>query len=786
MRLSVLAGCFGMLWMSLSVGLPLTMFLEAIGASGVMIGLITTVRLFSMSAQIPGAVLAEAVGSRKQVWAVMALLHRALWFVPAGLALFCDPDNAWIPLVVALVVTLSDILGHGASAPWLSWMTDLVPKRSSGRFWGTRQSIVTSVSLLGLWAAGFLLDLYPDKDHGLFGFAVVFGLAGVFGIADILLHLGVQEPGAAVPQRSVSRLNRLLAPLQNMEFRRLTLSLGLWNFGFFMIATFGIVYLRKEFSLSYAELASLTVAGAVGSVISSHFLGKLIDRLGARISCALLFLTAPLTLSFYFFLNREIWNIGGIELSQVTILVFAASLAGGGLFSGIGLCQIRLVGLLSPPEGRTLWLAVHFSLVGILSAMGPLTGGVIMDWFDSRSLKMSLMGGVELSFYHVQILLFVFVAWAVALPLLLRVRTPVKEIAFNLAFSEIFLTSPVQVLRNFYNISLLNSGATRLERVRAARHLGGTRSLLAIPDLIDKLDDPSLDMREEAIEALGEIASPESLQPLIERLKEPGNWLAPQICRALRKARRAEAVDVLLAQLRCGEREVLLESVRALGAIGQRRAIPGILDLIRDTRDQKLLSVCGDALAALGELSVAWQIIPQLRETVSPTLKQALALALGDLLGEKERFYELLVVDRDAAGAGAAKALARLLRRVRRLFPKASRQIETIPEVEEAYMDCEWARAASLLLHLGLHLVQFKHRLHLTLDPEQAMQNLMELDRQAAIVVWYLKILNEPWWANGLDLRDGTDVLLGIHIVSALVNTEPGTPPKPTEAAKAG
>jgi MFS family permease len=772
MRLSILAGCFGMLWMSLSVGLPLTMFLEAIGASGVMIGLITTVRLFSMSAQIPGAVLAEAFGSRKRVWAVMALLHRALWFVPAGLALFCQPEDAWVPVVVALVVTLSDILGHGATAPWLSWMTDLVPKGSSGRFWGTRQSIVTAVSLLGLWSAGFLLDLYPNRDHGLFGFAVVFGLAGVFGIADILLHLGVREPGAAVPQLAVSRLHRLLAPVKNIEFRRLTLSLGIWNFGFFMVATFGIVYLRKAFGLSYAELASLTVAGAVGSVISSHFIGKLIDRLGARISCALLFLSAPLTLSPYFFLNREIIPVGGIELSQVTILIFLASLAGGALFSGVGLCQIRLVGLLSPPEGRTLWLAVHFSLVGILSAMGPLAGGAVMDWFDSRTQGKSLFEGMEFSFYHVQILLFALVAWAMALPLLLRVRTPVREIAFNLAFSEIFLTSPVQVLRNFYNISLLNSGSTRYERLRAARKLGGNRSLLAIPDLIAKLDDPSLDMREEAIEALGEIASPEALQPLIERLGEPGNWLAPQICRALRKARRPEAVDVLLAQLQGGDREVQLESVRALGAIGDRRAIPGIIELIRDTRDHKLLTVCGDALAALGELSVAWQIIPQLRETTNPTLKQALSLALGDLLGEKERFYELLICEREAAGSGAAKVLAKLLRRVRKSFPRAGKQIETIAEIEESYMGGDWSQSSALLLHLGLHLVQFKHRLQLTLDPDQAMQTLMEKDRQAAIVVWYLKILGEPWKVGEADLRNGTDLLLGFHILCSLLGTE--------------
>lgn len=777
MRLSILASCLGMLWMSLSVGLPLTMFLEAIGASGIMIGLVTTVRLFSMSAQIPGAVLAEAVGSRKRVWAVLALLHRALWFIPAGLALVCTPEEAWVPLVVAVIVTVSDLLGHGSAAPWLSWMTDLVPSRSSGRFWGTRQSIITAVSLLGLWSAGFILDLYPGKDHGLFGFAIVFTLAGIFGVADILLHLGVHEPGSAIPQHHSSQFRRLLAPIRHLEFRRLTLCLGLWNFGFFMVSTFGIVYLRKAFSLSYAELASLTVAGAIGSVVSSYFIGKLIDRLGPRISGALLFLAAPLSLFPYFFIQETSLPWGSISISQITLLIFLASLAGGALFSGIGLCQIRLVGLLSPPEGRTLWLAVHFSVVGILSALGPLTGGAIMDWFEQHPWNLQLPGGIDFSFYHAQILLFALVAWSGALPLLLRVRAPGREISFNIAVSEMFLTSPVQVLRNFYNISLLNSGTTRLKRVRAAKNLGGNRSLLALPDLIEKLDDPSLDMQEEAIEALGTIGTTEAVGHLLTRLREPGYWLAPQVCRALRQAGRSEAVEPLLDCLRCGDRETVLEGIRALGAIGDRRAIPGILDLIRDTRDRKLLAVSGEALAALGELSAAWQIIPQMRETDNPTLKRALALALGDLLGEREKFYELLIADRETFGAGASKVLARLTRRTKKFFPKATRQIEMIPEIEEAYLESDFARSAALLLHLGLHLVQFIHRLQLTLDPDQAMHNLMERDRQSAIAIWFLKILSEPWEVGGRDLRDATDLLLGFHILAGLIAPEriPGT-----------
>jgi len=771
MRLSIFAGCLGMLWMSLSVGLPLTMFMEALGASGVLIGLITAVRLTSMAAQIPGAMLAEAMGSRKRVWAALALSHRALWFVPAALALVAHTGEPWIPVVVVAAVALSEMLGNASGAPWLSWMTDLIPGRTSGKFWGTRQSVVTAVSLGGLWLAGYLLDSYDGRQAtaSLAGFALVFALAAVFGLLDIIVHLGVPEPARGAVQEGSPAWRRMLAPLRSDAFRRLTLAIGVWSFGFAMVGTFGIVYLKKEFGLSYSELAALTVAGALGSVASSYYLGRLIDRVGARVSASLLFLTAPLSMLGYFFIGEGVHEFAGLRVSNATLIIFLTSICGGALFSGVGLCQIRLLGVLSEASGRTMWMAVHACLIGFLAAMGPLVGGVVMDWFSAHPTGWELPGGIGFSFYHAQILLFFLAAWGVALPVLLSVRMPELEMPFNAVVSEMLLTSPVQVVRNFYNISLMTTGATRRDRAGAARKLGGTRTRLAVPDLVAKLEDPSLDLQEEAVEALGAIGSLEAVDALLQRLRDPFTLIAPQLCRALRQAADPRAVDALICQLTSPDREVVIESVRALGAIGERRAIPGILDLMKETRDRKLLAVSSEALAALGELSAAYQIIPQVRETESRTLKQALSLALGDLLGEREVFYQLLILDRESHGAGAAKALGRLGRRVKKHFPKAVRQIASIEELEAAYELGDVAGSSGLLLHLGLHLIQFIHRLQLTLDPEQAMLNLMECDRQAGITVWYLKILHEPWEIHGRDARECSDILLGIHILTSLM-----------------
>ena len=741
---------------------------------GLMIGLITAVRLTSMAAQVPGAFLAEASGSRKKVWAALALLQRGLWIVPAIVAVSADKNFVWIPAVVFAAVALSELFGNASCAPWLSWMTDLIPGRSSGKFWGARQSVRTAASLGGLWLAGFLLDAYDGRrSGGLDGFGIVFFMGTIFGLLDVLFHRWVPEPANTVARvLKGAQWHGILAPLKNAAFRKLTLSIGLWSFGFSMIGTFGIVYLKKAFGLSYSELASLTVAGGIGSIVSGYYLGQLIDRIGARVSACLLLLTSPLCMVGYFFIGYGVFEIFGTRISSVTAVAFVCSVAGGALFSGVALCQIRLMGLLSEPSGRTMWMAMHACLIGLLSALGPIIGGMVMDWFDNHPSNWLLIGGVPFSFYHAQILIFLVVALAVALPVLLSIRVPHNEMPFTDAVSEMLLTNPLQVVRNFQNIGMMNYGATKRERIGATRRLGGTRTRLAIPDLVSKLEDPSLDLQEEAVEALGNIGTEEAVEALILKLRDPSNLVAAKICRALRQAANPRAVEVLISKLDIGEPETVIEGVRALGEIGDRRAIPFVLDLMKETRDHKLLAVCGEALAALGELSAAYQIIPQMRETDSRALKRALALAVGDLLGEREKYYRLLILESESHGAGVMQVLGRLSRAVKRRFPSAKAQIDSIFELESAYESSNVPACADILLHLGLHLIQFLHGLQLTLDPDKAIHNLMDCSRQSTIALWFLKILAEPWTVGGVDTRDLPGILLGIHILTSLMEAD--------------
>jgi MFS family permease len=771
-RISISASCLGMFWISLTFAMPMTMFMEAIGATGVLIGAMTTMRLLAMVMQIPGAIVSENLGSRKKFWAPLVIVHRAMWLGAAVLAVIWRPEYAWLPLAMVAIVAASDALGNLAAASWFSWMADLIPPKTTGRFWGIRQTFVTAAGIAGLGLAGFILDLFrePAGAHPrTIGFAIVFALGGILGIADVLVHLWVKEPMPAEPDRHRSIFARVLAPLRNVPFRQLTIAFGAWNFAVAMVGAFGIVYLKRDFHVSYLEIASLSIAGSVGAMATGYSFGHLIDRIGARVLGGVLLMLAPLTHLAWFFISEGEISIAGVQISRPMLFVLPTTFLSGAIFSGIALCQFRLAPALSSAAGRTVSMAMHWSVVGLVAALGPFLGGAIMDFFVHHPIAWKLPSGMPVSFLHVLLAIFALVAWGIALPLLLRIQSPSAEVPLTSAISRLFLVNPLNAVRNLYNMHVVSAHTSSRQRASAAKSLGMFRSGLAVTDLIDRLDDPSLDVQEHAIEALQEIDAPEAIEALLRKLADPGCELAPQVCRALRGKGDVRCVEPLLRLLGSPDRETLCQSARSLAEIGDRRAVPHLLNLIKQSRDNRVIAAASDALAALGELSATHQIIPQMRTAGNRTLKRALALAAGDLLGERETYYKLLITEIEEPGAAAAATLHDLKRNVRKGFPDATRQIETISLIEGAYQEGEIARCAELLLHLGLHLVQFIHRVPLTLDPDRAMQNLLERDRRSAMGIWFLKVLNEPWEMDGRDSREPADILLGIHVVAGFL-----------------
>jgi MFS family permease len=785
MRINVIAGSLGMMWVAVAMGTPLTMFLERLGASGVLIGLTATVQQLAMLLQVPSSLFTERLAARKPFWAVVIILQRLLWFAPAVLALCArQAGRAAGPIMVG-IVALSAVLTHVVTAAWWSWITDLIPERLRGSFWGKRQSAVTAANVLAVWGAGYLLDRFPDPIHpgGTFaGFAIVFALAAVAGTVDIVVHLGVPEPRRP-PRRETSMWRQVLAPLRNRDFLRVTLAVGAWTFGVGLVGQFGVLCLTREFAVTYMQLSATTISAAIGVIAAGLLWGYVMDRLGARNLGAITLAIAPFFGLAWFFMRPESvalnvpW-VGAIVLPQPILILLGANVVSAVFYSGVGLAQVGLLAATTPVEGRTLAMAVHWSLVGLMAALGPVAGGAVMDWLTQHPPAWRLPSGARFTFFHALVLLHMAVSWLAALPLLLRVTRRPGEVGVRTAFSRLMVGNPLRAVSSVYNILAMNVAVSSRRRASAMRRLGAERTALALTDLIANLDDPAAEVREAAVMALGRIGSPEAVDALLARLNDPQTDLIPQIARALRDARSPRSVEPLIRRLSDSDRETVAEAARTLGEIGDRSAAAALLKLLRGTKDAKVISAASEALARLGEMAAIYEILPRMCGTSNPVLKRSLAVVVGDLLGRPGEFYGVLVQDQRAPGAEAQRLLRILADRIAEATPgslaaQGAKLIAKGRDLHAAYETDQVERCVDLLIELAIGLAALHYGIEFGGDVEVFMETLIWHDVKFALGLWFHSLLRERLKAVPRRPVDRGDVLLGIYALSGWTPSPP-------------
>ena len=783
LRINIAAGCMGMIWGTIVAGMPLTMFMKSIGASGVMIGLTATVGQVAMALQVLSAIVAERLPSRKIFFGAALIPHRALWFIPALLPLFLPAHSPWLAPVVIWVVAISGMLGQLGGASWWSWMADLVPEGQRASFWGKRHSIISVASLFGLMAAGYLLDVFPDPDKpggSFIGFSLVFGAAALVGTSDIVLHLWVPEPMPVVASSSRGVFQRLILPFHNRDFLWLTLAMGVWAFAAGVTGQFGLIYLNRDLEVSYSGLSILAVCGMMGASIAGILWGYVMDRIGARNFGAIMLLLAPVPNVAWFFLEKRLVAIhvpflSVFNVSQILLALGVASILSGLIFSGVALAQVSLLPALSPKEGRTMSMAAHWSVVGLIGALGPVLGGRLMDglheWLPRHPLGVTLPTGLPVSFFHVLLLINAAIIWLIGLRLMLAIKQRAGEMGFRAALSTLPFMNPLRTISGIYNIYSMLSSTSRLNRADAVRRVGDDKLRIAVRDLIVQLDDASSDVREAAAIALGKIGSPDAVDALVSKLDDPQADLAPQIARALRQAGSAQAVEALIRRLNDPDRETVTETARALGDIGDARAREPLLGVLQRSRDAKVVSASSEALAHLGEMAALYEIIPRMKAATNPVLKHSLAIAVGDLLGVPGEFYQVLVREQREAGS-----------EIERLFLALRDAIEAVHEGElESQGHQLQDKAATLCLQLqgegrtasvadlfdlAVGLAALRYGQEFGRDAEAFVETMIWNDRRFGLAAWCLELLRDPEGGGASSVPDQVEILLGLYLLS--------------------
>jgi len=683
LRLNIAVGAMGMAWYSVCSAQQVlqVFFKNHLDASDRELGLLVAVGQFAAPFHLLAILIYGWLSRRKVYWVVIHVLHRLLGYVLAGVAIHAarGGDRDLGVAVILWASAASWVLTMVSAAGWWSWIADLVPENVRGTFFGRRSAIIHAFNMIWFFAIQISLDYLTSADS-LHVYAFVFALGGTLGILDIVLHAFIPEPKRH-PAESNIGWREFLEPMRNWNFVQFSLAIGLFTFSTSIFGPFIAPYITADVAKGgigapNTWLGIMFVIGQSIWIATVTAWGMLMDRFGTK-PIVILGALFPLTWVGYLFLTPTNYCF------ILPVVALLGGLISPGYWNGVG--QLMLT--LTPQRNRTAFVAWHSVIVGMIAAGGSILGGVLKDAVREFHTD---VGGIPVTSFHV-VAAVCFVLCAPSLVMLSRIRKgrerPVGFVVSRLATPGVF--------RTFLNLSTITSASSSTQAARALRTMDGASSHLAAADIIERLDDPDPEVREEAARALGRIGSLEAVDALVARLRDPASTIRPEAARALGQIGDPRAVPALIEGLGGGPEELEDTCAQALGTIGGRESLRHLRRALNGQHAERVFVSTAEAVSKHGILEAAMDIFPRLHTTTNPVLRGQLAIAMGNLLGEPGQFYRFLTGETAHQG----KNLGRLFRSARRAVRsfRASLPAGATPGDALDDLEAELARARGLM-----------------------------------------------------------------------------------------
>ncbi len=384
MRMSVADGVFAQLFLTLTTGSFVTALALFMGANDLVLGLISALPVVAGLLQLPAAWLVERQGHRRKI-TVWASLGRVLWVVPAAL-LFAPIPPDWRLGLAVLAMTISLALLAVSTNAWLSWMSDLIPPTLRGRFFGSRNAVLSLVGLLTIPAGGALLDLARGAGYPDLGFLTLYSVAALAAL--ISTWFVSRQPEPPFQRAAGSGFVALMrAPLRDRSFRGFVLTLTLWGIGVNVGTPFFSAQALKVLHVSYSQLASLDMTTVAVTLLCQPIWGRWADQVGHRRILTIGMIGAsPLALTWLFITPDRLW------------LLYANNVLAGIFWSALNLELSNRLMERAPVAGRAGYMAVYWAFTGLIAFFASLGGGLLAN---ALGAGVYALGPLTLNHYQV-------------------------------------------------------------------------------------------------------------------------------------------------------------------------------------------------------------------------------------------------------------------------------------------------------------------------------------------------------------------------------------------------
>jgi MFS family permease len=364
LRLSIVEGLLSNIHITVTGGAFVTGFALLLGAGDFELGLLAALPFIGQLFQFAGAYLEERLGERRRLCALTAGLSRTLWAAMAALPFLAVQGPARLPIFLLILAVAQALIGIAGNA-WTSWMSDLVPPRQRGRYFGTRNTITSITAMAGAWIAGRALDSYRGTGDEPVGYALIFLVASVCAVAGaMVLWRQPEQPMRRVQRVTIGKL--FSAPLRHRRFRTFSLTAAAWALAIGISAPFFNAYGIQNLGLSFATLALFSIVTSAVALGTQPLIGRLQDRYGDK--AVLVGSTIGVVLLPW----------GWVLAAPGFMLPLWLNAIGTGIFwPGINQGLMNLLMDRAPAEGRGAYVASYGAITGLGTFVASLLGGAI-------------------------------------------------------------------------------------------------------------------------------------------------------------------------------------------------------------------------------------------------------------------------------------------------------------------------------------------------------------------------------------------------------------------------
>jgi MFS family permease len=409
LRLVTVAGSLALVY-STAISSPMsTDFFRRMGFGEVEFGVMSGIPMLMLGMQFLGALWSNKLQSRRAVFMGLVISGRLLW-LPIILVPLLPVPNAARTTIMLSLLALSSLLLNLAPPIWFSWMGDLIPRRLLSRYWGGRMRMMQ-----GVWLVTYIpLVLFGFKYQALGlslpqAFFIITLLGVAAGVVDIILFLWVWEPPPVVASKRPI-LETILEPMRQGSFR----SYMVWNCAYsasvMVGAAFMLLYVLKVLALPLWQVMIMWWMPGIGSMLSSAFWGRLIDRYGSRPILVLCTALKPLAPLVFFVIDRE----------NAFVVLSCFFIFDNMLNMGSQLATNGFMLRMAPRENRGMFVAAISSLPGIAGGLSAIAGGFLLKAWEGHGVF--ILGRLWDNYQY--LFLLSAVLRLLCIPLALRIREP--------------------------------------------------------------------------------------------------------------------------------------------------------------------------------------------------------------------------------------------------------------------------------------------------------------------------------------------------------------------------